>query len=43
MGMLTERGVDNEFLADLLRKSTILEHQHYVQFLKGLQDFLTQK
>ena len=43
LGMLTERGINNEFLTDLLKKSTILEHQHYVKFLEGLQDFLTQK
>ena len=43
MGMLTERGINNEFLTDLLKKSTILEHRHYVQFLEGLQDFLAQK
>lgn len=42
-GMLTERGINTEFLTDLLKKSTILEHQNYVQFLEGLQDFLTQK
>ncbi|XP_028400392.1 complement component 1 Q subcomponent-binding protein, mitochondrial-like [Dendronephthya gigantea] len=43
IGMLTERGINNEFLVDLLRKSTILEHQQYIQFLEGLQDFLSQK
>lgn len=43
MGMLAERGVNDEFVKDLLKKSTILEHQHYMQFLEGLQDFLTQE
>lgn len=43
MTMMSERGVNNEFVTDLVSKSTMLEHQHYMQFLEGLQDFLTQK
>lgn len=43
MGMLSERGIDNEFLTDLLKKSTLLEHEHYLKFLQSLQDFLVQK
>jgi len=40
MNTLLERGVNGTFVNDLIDLSTSVEHRHYLNFLKSLEDFL---
>ena len=37
--MLEERGVDDQFVDQLINFSTVYEQNQYVQFLEGLKKF----
>jgi len=43
MTLLSERGVTAAFVNDLLELSTTVEHRHYVNFLKDLKRFVSNK
>ena len=39
LNMLEERGIDGQFVDQLIDYSTSYEHKKYLGFLQGLQDF----
>jgi len=43
LNMLEERGVDGDFVEQLVSFSTAYEHNHYVSFLEQLKDFVGSK
>lgn len=40
MDFLADRGIDNTFADELVELSTAIEHQEYIKFLEGLQNFV---
>lgn len=43
MDMMAERGIDAEFVQEMLQYSTAAEHKHYVNFLQDLKKFVDSK
>ena len=43
LNMLEERGVDADFIDQMVEYCTGYEHQRYVGFLQGLKDFAASK
>jgi len=43
LNMLEERGIDAQFIDQLVEFSTAYEHQNYINFLEGLKDFASCK
>ena len=43
LNMLEERGIDGQFVDQLVDYSTSYEHKKYLGFLEGLQDFANSK
>ena len=39
LNMLEERGIDGQFVEQLVDYSTSYEHKKYLSFLEGLKDF----
>ena len=40
LNVLEDRGLDEDFVEQLIAYSTAYEHQKYVAFLRGLQGFV---
>lgn len=43
LNMMEERGVDGEFVDQLVEYTTAHEHKQYTKFLENLQDFAGSK
>ena len=41
--LLEERGIDAEFIDTFVKFSTNYEHKQYVNFLEGMQSFVSDK
>lgn len=40
MDMLDDRGINDDFIKELVEFSTAFDHTHYVKFLEGLKSFV---